>query len=161
MAGYLEGYGAGDEQKERRRKRVVLVALAAIAVSSILYFTFRTWQQERAVKQFLAALQAKEYQAAYRLWGCTDSSPCRYYPPEKFLEDWGPQSVHADPSQWKVDLVEPCGGGVFFRLKYPKTEPVGLVVEKSTNNIGFAPSDWQECPGRHWRFKDFFRRVFG
>src|SRR6266852_4333984 len=102
MAGYLDAYGVSDERRERRTKRIFLWGLAAAIVLSVLYFTFRTWSQERVVKQFLTLLQQKNYQDAYKLWGCTPDTPCKYYPPEKFTEDWGPSSPFSDPSAIKI-----------------------------------------------------------
>ena len=64
MAGYLDAYGAGDEQRERRIKRIVIWGLAAIVAAAALYFTFNTWRQEQVVKQFFSLLEQKNYQAA-------------------------------------------------------------------------------------------------
>lgn len=158
MAGYLEGYGAGSERRERRVKRYILIGGAVVIVAAILYFTFRTWRQERLVDDFVAQLRAKNYQAAYGLW-CNERSPCPFYEFEKFMEDWGPKSTHANAAQLVVQDVESCGGGVQFRLTAPNSEPVALWVEKSSHTIGFAPS--AECPGRKWRFREFWRRIIG
>ncbi len=159
MGGYLQSYGVGDEKRERLRKRILLWSVVVIVVGTALFFTFRNWRQERTVKQFLALLDAKNYQAAYAMWGCTAATPCPYYAFDKFMEDWGPKSPHADARSAHIDDAEACGDGVVIRLAYPNAEPVPLWVTRGTDVIGFAP--WPECPGRHWRFKDFFRRIFG
>src|ERR1700683_242298 len=98
MASYLEGYGAGEEQRERRTKRLVLWGLVALIALTGAYFTFRNWRQEQVVKQFLSLLQQKKYQEAYAMWGCTAEHPCKYYSPEQFTSEWGPASPYADVS---------------------------------------------------------------
>lgn len=159
MSDYLETYGVGDEKRQRWTKRIILWSLAVIIAGTALFFTFRNWREERAVKQFLALLRDKNYQAAYAMWGCTAATPCPYYAFDKFMEDWGPKSPHADARTARIDDVDACGEGVVIRLAYPSTEPVPLWVARGNHVIGFAP--WPECPGRHWRFKDFFHRLFG
>ena len=51
---------------------------------------FHNYREERQVKSFFGLLGAHDYKAAYALFGCTDAKPCRYYPFDKFMEDWGP-----------------------------------------------------------------------
>src|SRR6266446_7956464 len=128
MAGYLDAYGVEDERRSRLVKRIVLWGLAIIVVASALYFTFRNWRQEQVVKQFFALLQQKDYQGAYKLWGCTPDTPCKYYPPEKFTEDWGPSGTYADIAAAHVENVDYCDAGVVFTLAFPKMDPIGLYV---------------------------------
>ncbi len=159
MNDYLSTYGQRDERRGKLIKRAVLGVLAVAVISTTAYFFFRTWSEERAVTAFLQKLKAQDYQAAYATWGCTDATPCKYYPLEKFLEDWGPKSAQADAASAKVDDSEPCGDGVIVTVAFGKGNPVALSVAKSTGAVGFAP--WPECPGRHWRFKSFLQRIFG
>src|ERR1700730_3208318 len=116
MAGYLDAYGAGDERRERRNKRILLWGLTVVIVTAVLYFTFRDWREERAGKQFLTLLEQKDYQGAYKLWGCSPETPCKYYPPERFTEDFGPSSAFADPAAAKILHVDTCGNGVVFEI---------------------------------------------
>ena len=60
----------------------------------------------------------------------------------------------------KVDNVDYCDESVVFNVSYPNADPLVLVVDRSTNIIGFAPSDWDRCPGRHWQFRRFFKSLF-
>ena len=158
MAGYLDAYGAGDERRELLRKGVVLWGLAVAAASTVLYFTARTWRQERVVKQFVALLQQKEYQDAYKLWGCTPETPCKYYPPERFTADWGPSGTYADMAAARIENIDYCDTGVVFSVTFPKTETIGLWVERDTNIISFAP--WVRCPGRHLHVWEFLKSRF-
>ena len=160
MDGFLDAsYGVKDERKERLIKRIVIWGLSAIVVGLILFFTFRNWSEEREIKRFLALLEQKQYQDAYKLWGCSQDTPCKNYGPEQFNEDWGPASPFANVSAAKIVNVDACGGGVVFDLEVPNAPGVGLWVERDTNIIGFAP--WVRCPGRHLQLWQFIKSHFG
>jgi hypothetical protein len=159
MAGYLDAYGVADEHRERRIKRIVLGGLAIVIVGAALFFTFRNWRQEQVVKQFLELLQQKDYQDAYKLFGCTQDNPCKNYPPERFTEDWGPSSSFASAAAAKITNIDACGDGVVFRIEVPNAENIGLWVERETNVISFAP--WVRCPGRHLQLWEFLKSRFG
>ncbi|MEO8026149.1 MAG: hypothetical protein ABI823_06730 [Bryobacteraceae bacterium] len=159
MSDYLAAYGQGDERREKLIKRVVLAVLIVAIVGTTGYFYFRTWSEERSVNAFLDKLKAKDYKAAYAAWGCTEANPCKGYAFDKFLEDWGDKAPHGDAVSAKVDDSEPCGNWVLVTVKFAKGEPAALSVAKSNGEIGFAPDP--ECMGKKWRFKAFFRRVFG
>jgi hypothetical protein len=161
MSGFLDStYGVNEARKERRIKLIVLWTLGILAVASILYFTFRNWRQEQVVKQFISLIKQQNYQEAYKLWGCTQETPCKYYPPEKFNEDWGPSGQYKDAGQATVANEDVCGSGVLFEIVIPKTEPFGLWVETSTNTLGFAPNGWARCPGRHLQLWEFIKSKF-
>lgn len=162
MSSYLEAYG---EAEGRREKRVRIVKISSIVLGCLLvvglifYGIFRNHGEEQQAKAFIDLLRAHDYQRAYRLW-CTDANPCPGYPLSKFLEDWGPQSVHADESSANIGLSQSCGSGVVIRIDYKGSEePVPLWVERDTKTISFAP--YAECPGRHLRIGAFFRSLFG
>jgi hypothetical protein len=159
MAGILDdAYGVGDERRERIRKRVILSGLAAVVIGTVLYFTFRTWPQERVVKRFVTLLAQKDYQDAYKLWGCTPETPCKYYPPDRFTADWGPDGAYADIAAAHIDNVDFCDTGVVFTVTFPKADAIGLWVERETNVISFAP--WVRCPGRHLHLWEFLKSRF-
>lgn len=162
MPSYLDHYGADEGRRAARRRTLIRTIAAALIVALIgvaLYFQFRNYRQEALVSQFIDLLRAKEYQKAYELWGCTQQNPCPGYKPEKFLEDFGPSSSYADAANARIDLVETCGNGVLISVRFPKGDPLSLWVEGASQTIGFAP--WPECPGRKWRFRQFFDRLFG
>lgn len=165
MSSYLEAYGAAEEHRSQRIKLVrnVSIVVAALAVIGlILFFTFRNHSEEQQVKTFIQLLQSRNYAQAYQLWGCTESHPCADYSFQKFQEDWGPASAHADESSARLAMVQSCGSGVVIRLDYskPSEEAVPLWVERNTQVISFAP--WAECPGtKHLRIGAFLRSLFG
>ena len=46
MAGYLDNYGAGEEQREKLIKRVVIVLVAVIVVGGLAFFFLKNYRQE-------------------------------------------------------------------------------------------------------------------
>lgn len=163
MSSYLEAYG---ESEARREQRIRIVKISGIVLGCvlvlgfILYGIFQDYGEEQQAKTFIELLRAHDYQRAYQLWGCTDATPCPAYPFSKFLEDWGPQSLHADESSAQIGLSQSCGSGVVIRIDYKGSEePVPLWVERGAKTISFAP--YAECPGRHLRIGAFFRSLFG
>ena len=163
MSGYLEAYGAAEQQRARviaiiKASSIILASL--LVVGLILYGVFKNYSEEQRAKTFLGLLDAHNYPAAYAMWGCTDSHPCPDYPFAKFQEDWGPKSGHANESAAHVGLSQSCGTGVLIRLDYKGSEqPVSLWVERDSGTISFAP--WPECPGRHLHFGAWLKSVFG
>ncbi len=138
MAGYLDNYGAGEEQREKLIKRVALATLVVVIAAGVLYFIFKNYRQERQVKNFIALLERGDYKAAYALWGCTDANPCRDYPFNEFMKDWGPQSPHSDPKVLHITKSRSCGSGVIITLD-GKNQEDKLWVQRSDLTIGFSP----------------------
>ena len=145
MAGYLDHYGEGDERREKRTKRIVLIAVAAVVLAGTLYFGLRNYRQKAKVTQFAEFLQKQDYKAAYSLWGCTDEKPCKDYVFEKFLEDWGPKGRFAQVSPFRISKSRACGSGVIVTTEMAGREE-RFWVEGSEMTIGFSP--WPVCPPR-------------
>lgn len=156
MAGYLDTYGAGDEARSRLIKRSVIAVIAAIVIAVAAYLGFRNFREKQVVNHFLAEVNAGHFQAAYRLWGCTDSHPCNDYSYQKFLEDWGPKQTR---SNWQISDVDGCRSGVVVTVDATGSQPAPLWVDRSDKRISFSP--WPECQGKQWRFRQFFRRITG
>lgn len=143
MSGYLEHYGAGEERRGKLIKRSLLGLLLLILVGGPLAFYFWDFRQERQVMLFLDQLRAREYKSAYALWGCTDSTPCRDYAFDRFLDDWGPQSKYAVLSRYSVNKSRTCAAGVIVTVSLGADEE-RLMVDRETLVIGFSP--WPVCP---------------
>jgi hypothetical protein len=158
MAGYLDTYGVADERRLRLTKRIALGTLAAAIVGLVLFLIFHNFSEKRVVARFFDAVRAGNYQAGYRMWGCTPATPCRDYSYQKFLEDWGPKGLYANAKAARVTTVDSCGTGVVTTVEYPNAEPFGLYVDRGTKTLSFAP--WPRCPGRHWHLWQFLERQF-
>jgi hypothetical protein len=142
---YLDDYGVGVERRHRMIKISLLTLLGLLVLAGILWFRFRNFREDQAVDRFFAALRNKDYQGAYVFWGCTVDHPCRDYSFEKFMEDWGPKSPHADLAAMQITETKSCSGGIIKFVKFPNDQ-VELWVDRSTKYIGFAP--WPVCNPR-------------
>ncbi|MGA3040018.1 MAG: hypothetical protein ABSF54_04410 [Bryobacteraceae bacterium] len=142
MAGYLDHYGAGEERREKRIKRLVLTVLAVVVAAGVLFLIFKNYRQERQVHRFFDLLARQDYQSAYALWGCTAANPCRDYPFTAFMQDWGPQSEHADPKSFHITKTRACGSGVIVTVDSDKSsnkQEDKLWVQRDDLTIGFSP----------------------
>lgn len=144
MSDYLSTYGVQDSRREKRWKIAIwsILIIASLWISA--YFFFRTYFEKKTMDRFLALLKERNYPVAYEMWGCTKDKPCRDYAFEKFLEDWGPGSLWSDPHYAEVAKIRYCGDTVIFNM-YIKGDDVNLVVNKATQELGFAP--WATCTG--------------
>ncbi|MBI3683066.1 MAG: hypothetical protein HY235_22055 [Acidobacteria bacterium] len=158
MSGYLEGYGAGEAEREKKIRWILLSALAVSVVSGILYFLFRDYKEEKQISRFLEVLSRQDYKAAYTFWGCSEQTPCRDYPYSAFLDDWGPKGVNAKFSAGKLAGSERCGTGLVASVA-AGGEQLALWVERSNGVVSYAP--WQNCPERKLRLMKWLRMKFG
>lgn len=143
---YLDTYGIKEARREKIIKRLLLAALLATIAGVVLYFQFRNYPEERQTRTFLQLLRASDYKAAYAMWGCTDATPCRQYPFENFMEDWGPKSPQAKISEARIVTTKSCETGIIQFVRFPDQHEVQLWVERSDRTIGFAP--WPICNPR-------------
>ena len=147
---YLSNYGVVDASRERRFLRTALLVLGSALLGTFLWSYFRTWHDERAVREFLALLTQKKYQAAYAKFGCAPECPA--YKFDRFLEDFSGKSPLVDASNVKVALAEPCGNTVWVSVQSPNKRELGLSVDPDTRTVTFAPES--RCPGV-WRVSEF------
>src|ERR1051325_2708453 len=138
MAGYLDQYGAGDERRIRIIKSLVFSALALVVLAAVTFFVFHNYRQERQVKRFFELLQAHNYQSAYDLW-VKNESDRRAYPFTSFMQDWGPQSPHADVNNFRISRSRSCGSGVILTVDFGRNQHEKLWVERDDLTIGFSP----------------------
>lgn len=159
MAGYLEEYGVQDERRGRIIKRIAIIGVCSVVAGLLLFLFFRNFGERRVANAFLDSVKSKDYQKAYRLWGCTPQTPCRDYRFEKFLEDWGPNGVYKRVSEARYSIEDTCGPGVVFTLEIPgNEEAVGIYVSRTDRTISYAP--WPRCPGRHLHLWEFIKSRF-
>jgi hypothetical protein len=142
MSGFLEGYGVEDVRRARVLKWILVSVLLVIVIGTAAYFGLRAYPAKRRVNLFIQDLRKGDYQSAYQLWGCTADSPCREYTFEKFMEDWGPTSTHANPGRAEIETTRYCGPGVIVAVRFGQ-EDVSLWYERRNGTLGFAP--WPVC----------------
>jgi hypothetical protein len=155
MPGYLDQYGAGEEHRNRIILRLLVVAVAGLAIGSLSWYLFKNHHQESVVKGFVASVRAGDYQGAYRAWGCTTEKACKGYEFEKFLADWGPVKPGApanpegqpDPAVLGITDSESCSSGVLLTVGVNARRVEKLWVNKDSEAISFAP--YPICPHKN------------
>ncbi len=157
MGSYLQDYGAGEEQRNRTIRNIILSVIGALIAIWILYLIFHNYSEKQTVKRFLAQVNSRNYAQAYADWGCTTSSPCPNYDYKRFLQDWGPDKKINSP--WKIASVDGCKTFVTVNVQASGAELQSLGVERGKKTIMYAPAP--ECQERQWRWKQFFSRIFG
>jgi hypothetical protein len=145
LAGFLEGYGASDARREKIIKRTAIVVIIAAILGISGYFYFRDWREQRQAQKFFTLLRQEDYQAAYRLWGCDPSRPCRDYSMDSFLEDWGPKSPHK-LQDLKLGGKKSCPGGIIQSVQFGADDELNLWVNRGDLTLSFAP--WPVCNPR-------------
>ena len=146
MEGSLYRYGEGHQERSKRRKLVAAVVLGAVVLSLGLYLGLHNHRQKGQVSHFIELLQKHDYQAAYRLWGCTEAKPCPEYAFGKFMEDWGPRSKYAQIPSFGIAKSKACGSGVIVTVDLGQNREERLWVEGSEMIVGYSP--WSVCPAR-------------
>jgi hypothetical protein len=146
MSGYLDEFGVADARRENIVKRLILVAVVLVSVGGILYFQFRNWREERLLNSFRELLEKKDYPSAYGLWGCSEAEPCPDYSYEKFLEDWGPESLYPDVNASEVIRTRTCDEGIIQTWRFGEDDEIYLYVDSDERVISFAP--WGTCRPR-------------
>ena len=146
MPGYLDQYGAGEEQRNRIIIRSIVSIVLLVIVSVLGWYLLKNHHQESVVKTFLGALRTGDYQTAYRDWGCTDDKACSGYDFNKFKEDWAPPAKDAapDPSILGITDSESCNNGVLLTVDVNASRQEKLWVDKNGDRISFAP--YPICP---------------
>lgn len=148
MTGYLDAYGAAETERAKREKllkNLAIGAVAAIVLAVTGWFLFRNYKEEARIKEFVELLQAKQYAEAYKMWGCTEATPCRDYSMQRFLEDWGPQSKHPEPSAMQLKKVKSCTSGIIQVIQWGSDE-IMLWVNRTDLVLSFSP--WPICDPR-------------
>jgi len=158
MAGYLAHYGEGQEQREKRIRRAVITGLILFGVLGLYLLTFKTpileryirvvqvlknHAAEKRVEMFLELLAKRDYKAAYALWGCTDEKPCRDYPFQNFMDDWGPKGSPSGGEAFHTTRSRACGSGVILTV-ISGTREEKLWAERDGLTLGFSP--YPGCP---------------
>ncbi len=137
---FLTGYARRGILAERIVKGALIALGATILLGSIYYVFFRNWREERLAKRFFETLQAERYEDAYSMWGCSIQAPCRYYPFEEFLEDWGPEAPYGTIEAYDIGRSYTQPNGVIVRYSINGSELDPLWVERDPPRISYAPN---------------------
>jgi len=138
MAGYLDQYGAGEDQ----RNTIIFRTVAALVIAAILialgWYLFKNHHEEAVVKRFLSDIRRGDFRAAYLDWGCR-AGTCSGYPFDKFMSDWGPGTNAPNPSVLRLTDSESCESAVLLTVQVNSEREDALWVDRGSDAINFAP----------------------
>ncbi len=91
-----------DPAPARRRKIRMSIGILLLVATGFLVWLFRYWPEEHVANKFFAAIEQKNFEAAYGIWmhdptwqQHTEKYP--KYPFREFYTDWGPgRAVHPE-----------------------------------------------------------------
>jgi hypothetical protein len=146
MPGYLDQYGAGEEQRNKIIFRVIGAVLTVAIVGTLSWYILRNHHQEGIVKNFLSAVRKGDYQGAYKAWGCAAPNACSGYNYDSFLADWGP-GAKADPAVLSITDSESCNNGVLLTVEINQARTDKLWVDRTNDAINYAP--YPICPHKN------------
>ena len=147
MSSYLATYGAGEQRKADLIKWSVLTLVGVAVLSIVLFYSFRHYKERGKVSSFLELIAAKNYEEAYKLWGCSKEKPCRDYSFVRFMGDWGPEGEYRNAHQAAITERFSCVGGIIRTLDFGKDKTVSLWVQSDDLLLTFAPPPklWRGC----------------
>jgi hypothetical protein len=137
--GYLEEYSQDTPRLEKIFRASLMVLVAVLLLGSLYYVFFRHWREEQRAKEFLSRLQAGQYEEAYTYWGCSVKEPCRFYPYEEFLADWGLDGPLGAVKSFELGRSYGQESGVIITLRINGKPQPNLWVEEESQIVGFSP----------------------
>ena len=123
-----------NPRRERIKKQLLIAIPLAAILSGYLYYEFKNYAEERAVRQFFLALEQQDYQQAYQLW-----QPSRYYTFQNFSQDWGPDGVEGPVREFDIVGSRERGSGVLVQVQLNGEKEISLWVEKTDKSLSFPP----------------------
>ncbi len=145
---------AYDARKEKRKRDVMIGALAAVVLAIVIglggYFMGHGWffsdlPAEHRVSVFMTALEHKDYNRAYGIWFNDPNwqqHPERHasYPVKRFTEDWTTASDYGPITSYHVDISRRTGSGIIIALHVNgNPKPMFLWYERSDGTLSYSP----------------------
>lgn len=132
-----------NEAKERLRKIKLIGSIVVVLALAVIIYWNRYYPEKRVADKFFAALQSKNYEAAYRIYG---SDP-KKYPYNEFYQDWGPGGPWGLIKGYEVYGAAQCphgGSGIVVDvIVNQRAEHAQVWVEKSDKTLSTPPCDLQ------------------
>jgi hypothetical protein len=136
---------AYNARRARLIRDSVIAVLAVIVVLGIATWWFWDWPEQHRVNNFLAAVEARDFNKAYSIWNNDpdwQQHPERYklYDFTQFQKDWGQTSDYGVIKSHEIVITKTVGNGVVMgvNINGGKT-PLFLRVDHKSKQIGFSP----------------------
>lgn len=143
-----------NEQKETRQRNIVIGSIATVLLIAILAvagfilghgWLFMNLPSEHRVNDFLAAVQAGDYNKAYGIWYSDpdwQQHPDKYkdYPLKRFTEDFSSASDWKGPvTSYHVDFSKRDDTGTVVATTINGNNHLTLKVQRADKTITFFP----------------------
>ena len=136
-----------DPSRERRKKLLAAGAVVLVVALAVAGYRFRNWPEERVVDHFFAALQGKDYEAAYGIWLADPEwkqHRDRYanYMYADFYRDWGPGGEWGLVRSYRIEGSDnpPHASGVIVEVVVnERVQKARMWVEKKDKTLTFPP----------------------
>jgi hypothetical protein len=116
----------------------ILLVLVLLGLAGFLTYHFWNFRQERAVTQFMDALEQGNYQEAYKLW-----QPPASYTYNNFLRDWGAEGDYGKIRNFEILDSQSKGPSVVVLVRINGMEPpLELIVKRKSGGLAYAPPDF-------------------
>jgi len=134
-----------DPASIRRRRVQISVAVVVILVIAALGWLYRNWPEEHSVDKFFAALQNKEYEAAYGIYlhdpeWRQHMQKYSQYTYADFYRDWGPGGEWGLVKSHKIYGSASSKGGVLVEVVVnDRADRARIFVQKSDKTLTVYP----------------------
>jgi hypothetical protein len=115
--------------------RYILLGILIFLVGEGLYFVFRNYPEERAVRRFMITLEQEKFEEAYRLW-----QPGPSYSFQEFLHDWGIHGDYGKIRGFEILGAKSKGSSlVIVTLRVNNVDPpLDIVVDRRTKGLSYS-----------------------
>ena len=145
-----------DARRARKKRDIILAAVAAVIVIAVVLWMFRFWPEEHVVDQFFTALQQQHFEQAYGIWMHDPDwkqHPDRYtsYSYNDFIKDWGPSGEWGIIKSFRVEgaavphgysgspFATASGVVVVVTVNERIADKAHVWVQKDDKTLGFSP----------------------
>jgi hypothetical protein len=143
-----------DPTHGRHIRYWIFIAVMIVMTSAWTLYHLRNYPERRNVSNFFAALQQKNFEAAYGIWFHDpdwQKHPDKYkdYAYSDFYRDWGLGSEWGIINNYEIDCSLSEGNGVIVQTTVNhRLEAASVWVDKKDHTLSFPPSEIQ-C-GNWW-----------
>jgi hypothetical protein len=136
-----------DEARDRRRRKIIIIAVIVAMVLAWVGYHLRDYPQRRVAGKFFSALQRGDIEGAYAIWMQDPNwkqHPKKYsnYTFGDFSQDWGPSGQWGIIKSHKVNCSYAAGNGVIVEVTpNQRAEHATIWVDKADKTLHFSPSE--------------------
>jgi hypothetical protein len=118
--------------------KYVVLGILIFLIAEGLYFSFRNYPEERAVRRFLTTLEQGKFEEAYRLW-----QPSPSYSFQDFLQGWGIQGDYGKIREFQILGTRSKGSSlVIVTIKVNNVDPpLDIAVDRKTKALSYSPPE--------------------